>query len=169
MNWSSKKFVSGGEVIITSSNDIVWTVLGSCVTVIIYSKKRKIGAVCHAQLPEKHNQDKCSDGCSNPCFTNVNNTNEFKYVTCSIRYMIKKLKEFNIKKSEVVVYLYGGASMFGFNSSKKPVGTLNVEMAEKMIKKYKLNINKKEVLGNRSRKIIFYNETGEVIYNKQNK
>ncbi len=101
-----------GEVYIAKAPEIIWTVLGSCVAVVLYNQRLKIGAICHAQLPaQKHKGFKCSDACPVKCLTHVPESKEFKYVTCSIRYLLKKLSELGISKSDTIVKLFGGANV----------------------------------------------------------
>jgi chemotaxis receptor (MCP) glutamine deamidase CheD len=37
----SKVFVQSGEIYISKIDEIIWTVLGSCITVLFYSVKKK--------------------------------------------------------------------------------------------------------------------------------
>jgi chemotaxis receptor (MCP) glutamine deamidase CheD len=78
-----------GEIRITEKADeIVWSVLGSCVS-IIFRADEKLSLLCHAQMPyRKEFGSRCADSCPKPCYNYLPDSMELKYVTCSIEYMI---------------------------------------------------------------------------------
>ncbi|NJO90630.1 MAG: hypothetical protein HC831_17975 [Chloroflexia bacterium] len=82
-----------GELkIIRKADEVVWTILGSCISVVFHVRS-DLALICHAQYPAPRlYRDKCSDSCPRPCFTELNEAEKFKYVTCSLEYMISYLK-----------------------------------------------------------------------------
>lgn len=111
-------------------------------------------AACHALLP--------SCGQESPCY-NPSCKQRNKYVDCIIPEMIKHFTEKNIDAKEIEVKLFGGADMF--KSSDKAsgrVGSMNVEMARKVLEKYGLSLRSFDVGGTQGRKLLFDTRTGEV-------
>lgn len=153
-----------GNVHIAKEPTVVWTVLGSCVAIVFYNERLKIGAICHAQLAEKNHRDGvCSDCCPEPCYASVRDSNCFKYVACSLRYMCEQFAALDIPKHEITVKLFGGSNMFHYFSILKPIGDENIEVARKMIQQYGLQLAGENVGGTTGRTLYFYSDTGEVL------
>ena len=148
-----------GQLIISQNKEIVWTLLGSCISIVFYNPGMKISAVCHAQLPKEGSEGQCTDNCPKPCGST--GKKQYKYVTCSFKYMVQKFKNLGIGLDEIEVGLYGGASIY---SSKKvdifKIGERNLKIARELIMKNKMKITKESCGGNMSRTIIHYADTG---------
>lgn len=160
----NKRFVNIGELLIYKNNEIVWTVLGSCLAIIMYNRRFKLTAICHAQMPEKTiGNQKCSDTCPNPCNRTYNKDSDFRFVTCAIRFMYDKFKLKGIKDNEIEVHLYGGSNIFQFQmrAGTKSIGEQNIEVARKMFSNIGLRIKHRDTGGPRGRRVIFYSETGK--------
>lgn len=159
----NNNFVEGGGVYVSSKDEMVWTVLGSCVSIIFYHPPSKTGGICHAQLPEPRNrEEKCSDTCANPCYR-LNPKNELVYVSCAFRYLLKEFARRNIKSRELSVILVGGASIFETLSDKRfAVGRQNVDLALKLIRRHKLNLREEDTGGAVSRTVKFFPREGRV-------
>ena len=156
-----------GELYIAESPTIVWTLLGSCIAVVLYNKQRRMGAICHAQLPEERFRDKaCSLRCDHPCYTDAPDPARFKYATCSIRFMYDRFMAQGMQRDDITVKLFGGASVLEGVRDTINVGEENVKVARKVLQEYKLKIVRKDVGGRRGRTLYFYSDTGEVFMKK---
>ncbi len=162
----SKVFVQSGEIYISKIDEIIWTVLGSCITVLFYSVKKKITIFSHAQLPsENFLNNACLESCVIPCYLEEKDK-KFKYVTCSINFMIEQLAKFQISKNEITTYLIGGSSSFNITIGKsKNVAERNVETAQAMLKKNNIRYTE-YVNGTMSRKVQFNTKNGELLINE---
>ncbi len=162
----SKTFVQSGEIYISKKAELIWTVLGSCITVIFYIKSKGITLFSHAQLPSKNlMNDSCISSCSKPCYMIAEKENKFKYVTCSINYMVEEVNKLNITKKDIKIYLLGGASSFNITmGNSKNVAERNVEVAQKMLKRLNIPIVE-DTSGRISRKVSFNTLTGELAVN----
>jgi chemotaxis protein CheD len=156
----SLKFLLPGELIIAREPTNIWTVLGSCVSVILFNPRKKISAVCHAQLSENSYGGRCRDVCPHPCkITPLEN--DFKYVSCSVNYMVEEFSKFGIRNNEIEAAIYGGASMM--KKSVSPfykIGEENVKTAHKMIDQYKLKLMRKDTGGFSGRTLRHYSDSG---------
>jgi len=160
---TKEQFLNIGEVIVAKSPKTVWTVLGSCVSVVLYSKEYKTGAICHAQLPEKLNIiERCTDYCPKPCYNEYDEDNALRFVSCAISFMLDKLNKTGIPFTSLNAGIYGGSNRFQFMIDNKTIGERNVEIARKLLKGKGIRITKEDVGGSQSRKIIFNLETGKV-------
>lgn len=145
-----------GRFYIADSPTLVTTVLGSCVSVTMFSPRLKVGAICHGLLPRCREDSLCAEACMNG----------FRYVACSIRLMLKKCSEYGLGNNELEVKLFGGADMFppedrvcGLNA----VGRLNIQSALRILEAENMKILKSDTGGIQGRKILFYTHTGVVM------
>ena len=152
-----------GEVHISKEPEMVWTILGSCVAVVFHNKRLKTGGICHARLPEENSRGpKCSDACPIKCLKEVPDSNQFIYVTCSIRYLLKRFLQLGIKQNEIDVKIFGGAAVLPYSEKLKPIGEQNIEAALRMIEELSLNLVSQNTGGKRGRTLYFNTETGIV-------
>ena len=152
----------GGELFIAETPTIIRTVLGSCLAIVFYHRASEFGAICHAQLPENiRGTHKCSDSCPNPCYNEASGENPFKFVSCSIRYLVEYCRRKGIPLRDIDVKLFGGANIL-VSSPIKTIGAMNIEVAEKMLSHYRMQIVSKHVGGDAGCTLYFYSDTGEV-------
>ena len=146
-----KVYLKPGELYIGEKPTRVITVLGSCVSVTLFCRRLRKGAIGHAALPHCKRLKVCHELCKDA----------FKYVDCSLRYMIDRMRGFGAADSEIEVKLFGGADTL---SSKKEntIGSMNVKMALEIIRNEHLRIIAADVGDSLGRKIIFLTHTGDV-------
>ncbi len=145
-----------GEMHYADRPTLVVTVLGSCLSVVLYNRRLGIGGICHGMLPSCGKQRTCRGGC----------TEKFRYVDCAIREMVKIFGRSGVERNEIEVKCFGGADMFS-RPIEKPgllsVGRQNTETAEEVMKSEGLTLVTRDVGGLQGRKILFYTHTGEVL------
>ena len=154
-----------GELHIAERPTTVWTLLGSCIAVVFYNERLRLGAICHAQLPEKRFRDAtCRLPCNHPCYKDKDapDSERFKYVACSIRYMYDQFTARGITSDEITVKLFGGASVLEMSPGTINVAVENVKTARKVLQEYSLKLVRKDVGGQRGRTLYFYSDTGKV-------
>jgi chemotaxis protein CheD len=146
-----KVYLKPGELYIGEQPTKVITVLGSCVSVTVFSRRLRIGAICHGAMPHCRKRRGCHEVCEEA----------FKYVDCSLHYMLAKLRSYGVADCDIEVKLFGGADTL---SSKKEntIGSMNVKMALEIIRQENLGIIAADVGDSFGRKIIFLTHTGEV-------
>ena len=152
-------YLRPGELHIGDHPGIVTTVLGSCVSVTMFNRRREIGAICHGLMPERtemrHSGRDDGDG--------------FKYVDYSIKYMIEYFRSFGIGPSEIEVKLFGGADMFPAGEGDQKylsVGKKNVMAALSTLKREGMAVHSRDIGGTQGRKLHFYLHTGDVFLKK---
>ena len=146
-----KVYLRPGELYIGEGPTKVITVLGSCVSVTLFSKRLCIGAICHGTLPHCRRRRGCHELCKEA----------FRFVDCSIHYMLGKMRGYGVADSELEVKLFGGADTL---SSKKEntIGSMNVKTALEIIRQEHLRVIAADVGDSFGRKIIFLTHTGDV-------
>ena len=124
--------------------------IGSCVGIILYYPRLKIGGLAHIMLPDIESVK--------------NRTNRAKFANTAIPDLLEKLEKLGAERRFVKAKIMGGAHMFGFAKTNKSfnIGARNVEKVKEVLKSLKLRLVAEDVGGSYGRSIYFYLETGEV-------
>jgi len=149
-------YLKPGEMHLADRPAIVQTVLGSCISVTLFTHRFALGSICHGLLPRCSGKTKCEGTC----------TEAFKYVECSINAMIEKFRRVGIGISEIDAKVFGGADMFDIRETgkvAKTVGFQNITTAFRVMQQEGIRIVARDVGGTHGRKILFYPHTGEVL------
>jgi chemotaxis protein CheD len=149
-------YLKAAELHFSDKPSSVMTVLGSCLSVTMFHRRARVGAICHGLLP------KCRERavCRRPC------AEQAKYVECAILMMVKLFDENKLKRSEIEVKVFGGADMFSMRLGGKnsiSVGRQNIEIAQQALEKAGMRVIALDVGGTAGRKLFFNTATGEVL------
>lgn len=144
-------YLKPGEFYIGEKPAKVVTVLGSCVSVTLFNKRRRIGAICHATLPVCRKKKGCRKYCDDT----------FKYTDCAIKFMLKKFRDYGIAEGEIEIKIFGGADTLA-SMQENTIGTMNVRTALETIRGKNLHIVAADVGDSFGRKLIFHTDTGDV-------
>lgn len=128
------------------SPEVLETLLGSCVAIMLYDTGKRIGGMAHSVLPETRDENVRDPG---------------KYVNTAIPALITKMTVAGARANKLVAKLAGGAAMFKTSNSMN-IGAKNVEMAKKLLKQYGIPLKGEDTGGNRSRIVKFYLRDGKV-------
>jgi chemotaxis protein CheD len=132
--------------------------LGSCVAVVIWDPKKKIGAMAHILLPSSNNSSDASA----------------KYASSAVATMLGELVKAGANQKHLIAKLAGGANMFPrkFNPYLQGpganIGRRNIQAARKALLSQKIPIVAEDVGGEIGRTIEFNSETGELFVHKSN-
>ncbi|HEY5824882.1 MAG TPA: chemotaxis protein CheD [Cyclobacteriaceae bacterium] len=141
-----KHVVFPGQFIITSVPTLISTVLGSCVSICLWDKEKKIGAMNHYLLPGKPEDE-------------IDNMNRG---LTSIRMLIRSLINRNVNLHNLEAKVFGGCNSLYINNDYFKVGERNVEVAFELLKQFNITLKAQHVGGSVGRKIVFNTETGKV-------
>lgn len=155
-----------GDLFIAEKPAVIKTLLGSCVSVVMHNKRTGISTISHAQLPGENNCEKCSVNCPVKCYRDSPASNMNKYVTHSSYYMLKKLENMGVKRSEIDVKLFGGANVIKLAISKKTIGAANIEKAHETIRELGLKLRQEDTGGKQGRTIYLISHNGDVYVRK---
>src|SRR5574344_743660 len=133
--------VIGGEFAVAPDSDNVAlkTLLGSCVALMFYDRKKKIKAMNHFLLTEKND-----------------NSNDMKYGLYSVEAMLNEMYKIGCLKSDIVAKISGGADIMNLNL-KNSIGSRNVEFAKEFCHKEGFRIISEHVRGEHGRLILLAN------------
>lgn len=132
------------------SPDAMRTTLGSCVGIVLYSKKDKAGGMLHALLDEPPVGRIAQKG---------------KYARTAIEELVRELQKIGIDKTNLTARIFGGASMFEAEKSKffYNIGEANVAISRSTLQKEGIPLIEEDVGGNNGRTITLFLDDGRVL------
>jgi len=149
-------FLNPGHIVITRGKTPVMTILGSCISLVAFSQKHKIGCMFHALLPEHSEKIKLIDNAP-PVSPNAD------YVDYSFYYIREKLKSKGLDLHDMNIMLFGGGDVLvPLCYRGETVGRKNIEKMKEILLKENLKIQGEDLGGRKGRKIIFYPDKGRV-------
>lgn len=140
------KYLKQGELAIVSGDTKVFTILGSCVAVVLWDEQSKIGGVNHFLLPNWNNKG----------------TPDVRYGDVAITELHDKTILSGALRRRMVAKIYGGASLLNFGGAGFNIGQRNIEIAKVKLRELYIPIVEEITGGNAGRKILFDPNTGFV-------
>jgi len=150
MSEETKISLNIGQIVIVSDPTVISTVLGSCVSICLYSPKGIAGMI-HYALPYQfeHNQEE----------------DPLRYGDQAIPILINEVKKLTSEPLTIFkAKIIGGANCLvranggGFNN----IGEQNIQMARDILKSVKIEVVGEHVGGEVGRKVYFYTADGRV-------
>lgn len=150
------EYLLPGEIYKSDKPIMVNTVLGSCISVTMYSKRKNFGMICHGMLPSSQEAFKCDDNC-------------MRYIDCCILHMHETFIKKDITPDETEVKIFGGSDMFESNRNVETIGSKNIASAVQCLNDLNYRIAAKDIGGQFTRKLYFSTESGIVYVRKISK
>jgi chemotaxis protein CheD len=148
-------YVQPGESHLVRKPTILRTLLGSCVGIAFRVPRLGLGALCHPMLPRT--PAKLAESLSRSAGR--------RYVDFAIRDLAKQFDALGAHRGEIEVKLFGGGDVLVMTSSanRPTVGSLNSEVAMKVLAEEGFGVMASSLGGKRGVNIHFNTETGEVL------
>lgn len=138
------------EIIVTDSPLVISTILGSCISVCVYSVKGTVGGINHFALP--HNPE-----------IGALEEEPFRYGDKSTRAMLKAILAMpGVQTRHLRAKVIGGACLMGEGTVNAAIGKQNAQMAQAILSEFKIAVTDVVVGGSNGCKIVFHTESGEV-------
>lgn len=139
-----------GEYYATSEQNMIVTVLGSCVSVCLRDPTAKLGGMNHFLLPG-----------GDEVGANSILSESARYGTYAMEVLINEMLKLGASKSRLEAKIFGGGNvMQGLTMGN--VGERNAEFVLHFLKTEGIPVLAEDLLGPYPRKIYFFTETGEV-------
>lgn len=138
-----------GQLAASTQPKVISTVLGSCVSVCLFSPNEKVGGMIHFALPsaEIPNGDR----------------QDLRYADVAIPQLIRQLCKLSARRPhELRAKLVGGAAVVEQLHYGSEIGVKNIRKAEELLRAAGIPIIGQDVGGNRGRKVLFYTDSGRV-------
>lgn len=140
------KYLKQGELAIVSGDTKVFTILGSCVAVVLWDEQTMIGGVNHFLLPLWNNKG----------------APDVRYGDVAVTELHDKTILSGAVKRRLTAKVYGGASMLKLETSTFNIGQRNIEIALQKLKELNVPVVEEITGGQLGRKILFDPRTGNV-------
>jgi len=136
------------DLVITSSPNVLRTILGSCVGVCLYDSSEKIGGLSHIMLPASRKEP----------------LNVKKYAVTAIPLLVDEMVKAGGKRQNFTAKLCGGATMFKHaeTSLMGDIGKNNIKSVKEVLGSMNIKIIAEDLGGDYGRTIDFFIESGEV-------
>ena len=135
-----------GEMAVTSGDDELRTLLGSCIGLALYNRRHQIGGLAHIVLPEARGT--------------VDRPG--KFVDTAIPKLIADMEKAAGGKSKLIAKLAGGASMFKTTVAGK-IGEQNIESCEQLLAELGIPIVGRHCGGEQGRRMSLHTGNGKVL------
>lgn len=137
-----------GEFYVTSDpEEVITTILGSCVAVCIRDIKLGVGGMNHFLLASPSNG-----------ITSLSN----RYGSFAMEQLINSILKKGGHKNDFEIKVYGGSNLF---KNMNNVGLNNIKFIQEYFKTEGLRVDSEDVGGEVPRKIFYWPKTGQVVRN----
>lgn len=138
--------VGVGDLKITQSPNVLKTLLGSCIGVVLHDPVKKIGGLLHIMLPKK----------------NGNDLKITKYANTGLPYFIYQMvTHAGASRGALYAKIFGGAKMFETNGLLN-IGESNELEVRQILKEQGIRIVASRTGGTKGYNIMFNTDTGDV-------
>lgn len=137
-----------GEYYASRQSRVIYTLLGSCVAVCLYDPIRRVGGMNHILMPGK--ADLSSFDAS------------ARYGINAMELLINRIMNLGGRRESLRAKVFGGARTLPTIPVENSMGPKNEAFAVEFLERESIPIVSKDMGGNRSRRIYFHTDTGDV-------
>ncbi len=154
-------YLQPGESCLVKEPAILRTLLGSCVGVAFWAPRLGLGALCHPVLPRFPVKQAST----------LTRSAGRRYVDYAIRDLAQQFDALGARRNEIEVKVFGGGDVLetGHHSTLPTVGSLNIEVAVKVLEEESFYIMASSLGGRRGVNIYFNTKTGEVLLQRHSR
>jgi len=142
-----------GEYHSTTGDEMLVTVLGSCVAACIRDTRSGIGGMNHFLLPEQRNSNDKQN------FAETYDNSVTRYGDLAMEMLINDIVARGGDRKYFEAKIFGGAQMF---ESSMQIGARNIEFVKEYLDFEAISIVSEDVAGTQGRKVYYIPETGEI-------
>jgi two-component system chemotaxis response regulator CheB len=143
-----KHYLYPGMVYAAKEETEISTLLGSCVTIVLFDPVNKIGGMNHYLLPQ-------SDSVA---------SQTARYGNVAFPQLLEEMKRLGAKVENLKAKVFGGGNVVSSLSSMDSIGQKNILFAVNSLEKMKIPIVEKNVGGEQGRRIALLTSTGSVTH-----
>lgn len=141
-----------GEYYVTIHDELITTVLGSCVSACVRDTVFGIGGMNHFMLPANKGEDVSSFGGAGE---------STRYGNFAMEQMINDILKNGGRRKNLEIKVFGGGKVLK-NMSTLDIGQKNIDFVMQYIKDESLKLTAEDLGDNYPRKVIFFPTTGKV-------
>lgn len=143
-----RRVISPGGFYFGSDENLIYTLLGSCVAVTMWHPLLQIAGMCHVILPVRGKE-----------------ASSTRYANCAIKKFLEEIENVGTSPQEYEVGVYGGGNMFPLLNKHYDnlIGVKNFKEIERLLLATGFTIKFKDVGGEVARKLTLNRITGGII------
>ncbi|MDT8407149.1 MAG: chemoreceptor glutamine deamidase CheD [Methylococcales bacterium] len=138
-----------GEVYVTDQEEMITTVLGSCIAVCVHDPEFNIGGMNHFMLPESMEERQETEILAEST----------RYGSYAMEFLINGLLKLGAKRERLQLKLFGGGKIL---PSLSDVGERNIGFIRRYVRQEGFSVQAWDLGGDYPRKVNFYPSTGRV-------
>jgi chemotaxis protein CheD len=140
--------VKMAEIAVGGGSSLLKTTLGSCVAVVLYDPRKKIGGMAHIMLPKRL----------------PNDATVGKYADTAIAELLQRLLAGGCSRSNIRAVISGGANMFPQSGDRRvaTIGEKNLAAVKRILNEMEIPIIHEDTGGEHGRALLFDNRSGEL-------
>ena len=148
-----------GEYYVSSKDEYIATVLGSCISVCLHDPGSRISGMNHFMLPGKITE---KDRLSKDDISS-------RYGITAIKNLIEYMCRSGAVKKNLKAKIFGGGNVIDLKRPQGPVAEGNIRLARIMVELEDIPIVLEDIGGRATRKIIMEAQTGKVFLRRMGK
>ncbi len=152
--WAAR--ILPGEYFVTRSDEVITTVLGSCISACVCDSRLRIGGMNHFMLPED-----TSNGSSTWLDPRVGLAT--RYGSFAMESLVNDLLKLGALRERLEVKLVGGGRVL---ASMTDVGARNIEFARNWLRLEGLSVTGEDVGETHPRRVLYFPATGKVLLHR---
>ena len=145
-----------GEYYVTTEQEMITTVLGSCIAACIRDKVFGVGGMNHFMLPEHSDNHRGA-------WEHTKANAATRFGTYAMEHLVNDILKQGGRRENLEVKLFGGGQVLRISSN---IGGKNAAFAESYVRAEGLNLAAIDVEGPWPRKVNYYPKTGKVMLKK---
>ncbi|MDY6935460.1 MAG: chemotaxis protein CheD [Spirochaetota bacterium] len=151
------KIIHPGELYVSSEDELIGTLLGSCVSVCLYDAKREISGMNHFMLPGRISS------------TDIFEDKSARYGITAINELFSQMEKAGSSKRDLIGKIFGGGHVLDVENSIMSIPLDNIRLAKIMVEIEDVPIVEIEVGDNYTRKLLMDVRSGKVYLKKTTK
>ena len=150
-------FLQPGEYAVGDASHRIRTVLGSCISMTLWSPLQRVGAMSHCLLPTRGRAHlDAARGLELRAL-------DARYADEALHLMLHELGRRRVQPAQCRAKIFGGGNMFpGQRGAGVPVGRRNGEAARGLLKEHGIEVVCENLFGDGHRQIVFDISSGDV-------
>ncbi len=148
------KIIHPGEFYVSEDDEIIGTLLGSCVALCLYDPGKKIAGMNHFMLPGKISS------------SDIYKDKTAKYGITAINELLRRMEKSGAVKEHLVAKIFGGGKVLEHLIETNTIPADNVRLAKVMMEMEDIEIVEIDTGGNFTRKLLMDVKTGKVYLKK---
>ncbi len=148
------QIIHPGEYYISNEDELIGTLLGSCVAVCLYDPEKKISCMNHYMLPGRVKE------------SNIFQDKSAKFGITAIKKLFNEMENAGCKKRNIIAKIFGGGHVLNTNNVNNTLPQDNIRVALIMMELEDIPVEDKDVGDNFTRKLMMDVKTGKIFLKK---